>query len=867
MNWWQELRRKADFLRKQNGFAEDLDSEIEFHIATRAEELTAAGMAARDAQAQAQREFGPKLRVQEDSRAAWQVQWLEDLFSDLNYAGRALRRNPSFALAAVMSLALGIGANTTIFSFTMEFLFSNPSCRDGASLRYVLIGRNSHSAIDRYNFLRDSNAFAGVAGSNEETESNWRNGSSTERIWAVNATDNFFDVVGVPVAFGRPIHAGEQNEVVLSYAFWKGKLGGDTEIIGRRLVLDGDVYTVVGVLPANHRTLTGLGLSPDLYKTFRQALFPLAIYIRLPDGTSRAEAFARLQELVKQLDRIHPQPGATQADGLEMRPVAGMGRLRSVPMIPLTAFFAMLMLVVGLVLLIACANVASLLVARAASRQQELSIRQAIGAGRGRIVRQLLAESLLLAALGMAAGLALNVIATKTMNGIRLPLPVPLRLHIEPDWRLLSYSISLAAVSALLCGLLPALKATRRDVNRGLKIEERQTAGQSRVQRFLVAGQLAVSVLLLTVSFLFLKNLLLAANMSPGFDVHHTVWAYMRLVPEHYTKREQIDPVVRASLERLRTLPGVESAATLEVVPLNGNRHDTADARIDSSATAQIIRYEENAVGPDYFKTMGISLIAGREFLSSDTRNAPGVVILNNSLARQLFGDKNAVGHTIRLHAGKPQTIVGVAKDSKYFTLGAEHVPAMYSCYFQSEDAVVNLNFMVRSVLPPASLVKEISQTLISIDRTAALEVKPMEKSMAFAMLPSQVGATLLGSMGVLALLLAAVGVYGILIYSVSRRLREFGLRMALGAARTAVVMLVLKDSFWMLFGGTAVGLSLAFVATPPLSSFLISDVNTHDVAAFAVTVAVLGAVALAASAAPVLRAVRVDPAVALHYE
>ncbi|HEX4747966.1 MAG TPA: ADOP family duplicated permease [Bryobacteraceae bacterium] len=867
MNWWQELARKAGFIRKRNAFSGDLENEMQFHLETRAEELIAAGMRPREARAQAQREFGPKLRVHEDSRAAWQVQWLEDVFSDLKYAGRALRRSPGFAFAAVMSLALGIGANTTIFSLTMEFLFSNPSCRDGASLRYVLLGRNSHSEIDRYQFLRDSQAFAGVAGSNEETEANWRNGASTERIWAVNATDNFFDVVGVPVAFGRPIHTGEQNEVVLNYGFWKGKLGGNTDIIGRRLVLDGDVYTIVGVLPPDHRSLTGFGFSPDLYKTFREAKFPLAIYVRLADGMSSAECFTRLQQLVTQLNHIYPPADARQMNDVEIRQVAGMGRLRSISMVPLTAFFGMLLLVVGLVLLIACANVASLLLARAASRQQELSIRQAIGAGRGRIVRQLLAESLLLAALGTTAGLALNVVTSVAMNGIRLPLPLPLRLHIEPDWRLLSYSIALTAISALLCGLLPALKATRRDVNPGLKIGERQTGGRARMQRFLVTGQLALSVLLLSVSFLFLKNLLSAASMSPGFDVHHTVWAYMRLVPSHYVKREQIDAVVRTSLEKLRALPGVESAATLEIVPLNGNRHNTTDARTDDRATAQIIRYEENSVGPDYFKTMGIPLIAGREFLASDTHNAPAVVILNNTLAHQLFRDKNAVGHTIRQHSGPPQRVVGVAKDSKYFTLGAENVPAMYLCYFQSNSEVVNLNFMARSALPSGSLVKETSETLTSIDRTAALEVKPMQKAMAFAMLPSQVGATLLGSMGLLALLLAAVGIYGVLIYSVNQRLREFGLRMALGAARGAVVQLVLQDSSWMLVGGTAAGLLLAFVATPTLSSFLTSEVSAHDVTAFVLTVAVLGTVALAASISPIVRAVRVDPAVALRYE
>lgn len=867
MAWFEELRRRAGFVRDRDGFDESLDDEIRFHLESRIEELTGAGMPTRDARWQAQREFGPKLRVHEDSRAAWQFGWLSDLAADLSYAMRALRRNPGFALAAVLSLALGIGANTTIFSLTMEFLFSTPSCRDAATLQYVLLGGNSHSDVKELRFLRDSHAFAGVAGSNIESEANWRNGAHTERIWGASITDNFFDIAGVPVLFGRPIHTGEQHEVVLSYGFWKGKLGGNPDIIGRRLVLDGDAYTVVGVLPADHRTLVGFGLSPDLYKTVQTPDLPLMLYVRLPKGMSHAEAYGRLQQLAGQRDRIDPEPDFKRTQGLEMRAVAGMDRLRSVSMIPFTAFFGMLMAVVGLVLLIACANVASLLLARAANRQQELAIRQAIGAGRGRILRQLLAESLLLAGLGTTAGLILSIATTAAMNGIRFPLPAPVRLHIEPDWRLLSYSVALALACAILCGLLPALKATRRDVNTGLKIEERQTGGRARMHRFLVAGQLAVSVLLLTVGFLFLKNLFLAASMNPGFDVHHTVWAYMRLVPERYAKKEAIDPVIHAALQKLRSLPGVQSAATLRVVPFNDQQTMGTDAHLDNSTAARMISYNGNAVGPDYFKTMGIPLLAGREFLSSDTKNAPEVVILNNTLSRELFGDKNPVGHTIRLHTGPPQTIVAVAKGSKYFTMGEKDRPAMYTSYFQSDDAVVNLNFMVRSGLPPASLVKEMSAALGSIDPTAAIEVKPMEKSMALAMLPSQAGAALLGSMGMLALLLAAVGLYGVLLYSVSRRLREFGLRMALGSARPAVIKLVLKDTFWMLGGGLAAGLLLAFFATPSLSLFLVPEVGAHDLTAFIFTVAVLAGVAAIASVAPVLRALRVDPAVALRYE
>ncbi len=867
MALWQELKRRAGFVRNRESFDESLDDEIRFHLESRVEELIATGMPVGDARWRARREFGPKLRVHEDSRAAWQFQWLADLAADLSYATRALRRNPGFALAAILSLALGIGANTTIFSLTMEFLFSTPSCRDAASLQYVLLGGNSHANLSEYRFLRDSHAFDGVAGINVESETNWRNGPGTERIFGATVTDNFFDLVGVPVLFGRPIHTGELNEVVLNYGFWKGKLGGNRDILGRRLVLDGDAYTVVGVLPADHRTLTGFGLSPDLYKTFHRADVMLMLYVRLPKGMTHVEAYGRLKQLSAQRDRVYPEPDFKRADGLEMRAVAGMDRLRSIEMIPFTAFFAMLMTVVGLVLLIACANVASLLLARATARQQELAIRQAIGAGRGRIVRQLLAESLLLAGLGTMAGLLANIAMTTAMNGIRLPLPVPVRLHIEPDWRLLSYSVGVAVVCALLCGLVPALKATRRDVNISLKIEERQTGGRSRMQRLLVASQLAVSVLLLAVGFLFMKNLLLATSMNPGFDVHHTVWAYMRLVPERYTQTERIYGVIRSALQKLRSLPGVESAAVLRVVPFNDQQTMGTDAHRDNNAAARMITFANNAVGPDYFRTMAIPLIAGREFLPSDTEKAPGVVILNNTLARQLFGDNNAVGHTIRLHTGPPQTIVGVAKDSKYFTMGEKDSPALYTSYLQSIDSAVNLNFMVRSALPPASIVREVSKELGSIDPTAAIEVKPMEKSMALAMLPSQAGAALLGSMGVLALLLASVGLYGLLLYSVTRRLREFGLRMALGAPRSTVIKLVLKDTIWMLCGGLAAGLLLAFLATPTLSLFLVPEVGAHDVTAFCFTVAVLAAVAVIASVSPVLRALRVDPAVALRYE
>src|SRR5581483_6607858 len=267
MNWWEELKRRAGYLVHREGFDRELDDEIRFHLESRVEELMRDGLSQGDARARARREFGPQARAQEDTRGVWQFRWLEDLFSDSSYAGRALRRNPGFAAAAILSLALGIGANTIIFSLTMEFLFSQPSVHDSKSLAYLILGGSSNADPPQYRFLRDAHIFDELAGVNPETEANWRHGDDTYRVWGTRVTDNFFEVTGMPIALGRPIHAREQNEAVLSYGFWKGRLGGDSNILGRNLVFDGRPYTVVGILPPDHRTLIGFGFSPDLYLT------------------------------------------------------------------------------------------------------------------------------------------------------------------------------------------------------------------------------------------------------------------------------------------------------------------------------------------------------------------------------------------------------------------------------------------------------------------------------------------------------------------------------------------------------------------------------------------------------------------------
>jgi putative ABC transport system permease protein len=864
--------RRLTHFGRVSTFERELDEEITLHIEMRASELEQDGMTREDALARARREFGSTLRVKEETRAAWQFRWWEETRSDLSYAARALRRSPAFAAAGIFSLGLGIGANTTIFSLTMEFLFSEPSARNPEVLAAMRVGGNSHAHMRHYRFLRDANLFAGLAGSNEDAESNWRSGDATYRLHAMRVTDNFFGVVGVPLAMGRPIEPGDGDVVVLSDRFWRARLGGDADVIGKVLAIDGRPYAVSGVLPPDHRTVLGFGFSPEVYLPASRESDRVALIARLPDGMSLPAAHARLTAACRELDKAYPpewSPQASWVTNTDMVPVAGLARLRHHNMVPFVAFFSMLLIVVGLVLLIACANVSNLLLARASTRRQELAIRLALGAGRRRIVRQLLAESLLLALLGTGAGLLLNLWLANILNHVQLPLPIPVHLLIQPDWRLLLYAMLIAMASALVAGLLPALKATRGGVSASLKRTERQVEGRWSLRGGLIVMQLAVSVVLLTMGVLFVRNMTKSMTMSPGFDADGTVWASMRLVPERYATEEQVGRVTSAALSGLRALPGVEAVSVARVVPLNANSVRGDQVLPDSSAEPVPVRFHDNDVGPDYFRTMGIPILAGREFGASDQKGSPAVAILNENLARRLFGDRNPVGRTFRYPRptlSAPITVVGVAANSKHFTLGEANPQAMYYPYLQGAGGNLALHVLVRSSRPEG-LVQPIAGALGELDPSAAVEVKPMRKALGFALLPSRIGAALLGSAALLGLALAAIGLYGVLAYSVARRTPEIGLRMALGANGRAVLKMILRESVRLVGSGVAIGLAVATFATRPLAMFLVSELSPTDPPTFLGVVGVLSAVAVVATLVPALRAVRVDPMTALRAE
>lgn len=874
MHFVSELCKKLQFLTRRERFDDELAEEIELHLAEREAELLEEGLTPGEARARARREFGPVARAQEEARAMWHWQGLEDVLSDMRYAVRALRRNPGFAAAGILSLALGTGANTTVFSLTMEFLFSEPSVSDADSLATVRLGGRSHATAAEYEFLRDSGLFAGVAGIREESGANWRNGAGTQRLFASRVTDNYFEVTGAGVQQGRTFGRGEADAVLLSHRFWKSKWNGEDGVLGRVMVLDGRPYRIAGVLPASHRTLTGFGFAPDLYLPLSDRREEVKLVVRLPHGVSKEAGLERLKAGAAQLDRIYPRPAGDQRTrALRLAGVHGLDRLRGDNLLPVAAFFAMLMGAVGLVLLVACANVASLHLARAASRRQELAVRLAIGAGRGRVVRQLLAESLVMAGAGTAAGLLLNAGLTRWLSGISLPLPVPIVLRIEPDWRLLCYSLLVAAGCAVVSGVMPALAATRGDVQSGLQRGGVRQAGDGRwpMRNVLVAGQLAVTVVLLATAFLFVRNLTQAAGIHPGFDVERTVWTTMRVVPEKVATPESLHLAANGAVEAVRRIPGVESAALARVVPLNDSMNMGNDFTSELGEPALRADVQLNHVGPSYFQTMGIGMAAGREFQAGDGRGRAPVAIVNEEFAQRLFGERTAVGHALSwtVPGGQKRTvlIVGVARNSKYFTLGEQNRPALYTPYAQSETVGGDIHVLLRTTRPPESVVLEVNRALGAMDHSAAVETRPMKSALALAFLPSRAGAMLLGSLGVLGLLLASLGLYGVLAYGVNRRVREIGVRMALGAAPRDVLWLVVRQSGLLIGCGSLAGLGLALLATQPLTLFLVPGVKPTDVGTYAAVAGVLSAVGLLATAGPAWRAARVEPTTALRWE
>jgi len=820
---------------------------------------------------------------------------MDKLWQDIRYGVRMMLKHRVATLVAVLTLALGIGATTSIFTITSELLL-RPRPGIGAPGELVDLGQSFNDqrfdtlSYPNYQDFRDRNrSFSGVlAYTVEPRPASLNSDGSAQRLYSALVSGNYFSVLQVKPALGR-FFTQEEDRVgnprpvtVLSYAFWQKRLHGDPGILGRELTVNRNSFVVVGVAPPDFRGTSIL--APE-------AWFPLASTPFIIPGSKLLESRASCWLIA--LGRLKPgvdlQQARAEADSLggQLRrefPDDNAGRawvLYSSRLFPgeiqqyVAGFMALLMVIVGLILLIVCINVAGILLVRATSRRREVAIRLALGAGKARIVRQLLTEGVLLFLAGGGLGLLVAAWMCDLMMRLIPTLPVPVSLQLHLDWRVMGFALAVSCITGVLSALAPALQVARPELVGALKDESQGGARRLRLRHALVLGQVALSLLLLVCGGLFLRALSRARTLDPGFSADNVQTVEFDFSLAGYASQDGQQAADRL-VERVRALPGVQSAALAWTLPLDNNGRSLGGILVPgrpSEPGREMLYTDWNVITPGYFASMRIPILRGRDITAEDREGAQGVVIINETLAGQLWPGEDPVGRQLR--AGEPArdgsmdalrtlTVIGVARNHKYRSLGDDARTFIYVPF--SQYYVSKMNLLVRTqpgvaVYPAVrAVVREINPAL------PILHAQSLKDYTAIGLLPQRVAGWLSGTLGALGLLLTGIGIYGVTAFSVGQRTREIGIRIALGASRRDILRLILRAGARLALAGMATGLLLALVATHLIGSLLVG-VSAQDPVTFGGVTLLMGLVVLIASFIPAWRAAKADPMAALRFE
>jgi predicted permease len=803
---------------------------------------------------------------------------------DLTFAARTLLKNPGFTAAVAVSVALAIAANATVFGIANGLLFGALPVREAS--RLVSLKQGNTSSYPDYIDYRDqsSQVFEGVTAHFPFIPANLGGAGEPERIWGQVAAGNYFSVVGIAPAIGRGFTpaedraAGGNPVVVLGNALWRRRFAGAADAVGRQVTLNGRSYTIIGVMPPGfHGTdravvadfwvpLSMVGqIMPDLVKddlTAKRNSHWLMLEGRLKPGVSRTQAAAALNVIQRRLDDTYRKNEKPRA---AIRLADSGGLFGDVNRFAI-GFMAVLAVLVAMVLLIACANVANLMLARAMARQREIGIRLAVGASRPRLVRQLLTESVLLSLIGAVGGFALAAAATVALSRFNLPLPLPIRFDFAPDARVLWFTAALAVLTGVIFGLAPALRATRTDLVGALKQRNNAFGGFRGLgmRNLLVVVQVSLSLVLLAGAGLFLRSLQRASSIDIGMRPGHVLLMATNPKLSQYSpeKTRQYLAELRA---RVSALPGVRSVSYLDSIPLSiGGTGFEFNA--EGSKDAKPVGADVYFAGAHLFETMGLPLLRGRDF---DKQSDAGSVILNEKAAQRLFPNADPIGRRVTAER-KTYEVVGIAKNFKSRTLGEEPAVAAF-LYLEARPEEVfsfyGISLVVKTAGDPNAMIRPVRREIAALDPNLAVSnIETMDEHLDKALLIPRLSALLLGVFGAVGLTLATVGLYGVMSYSVRRRTREIGIRMALGARAGGVLRLVARQGLALAGIGVAIGLALA-LAVSRFAASLLYGISATDPLTFIVVPVLLLAVAVLAVVVPARRAAKTDPLAALRYE